>query len=639
MTQGWDPPSSPDEPSAGASGEAPPPPPPPPPTAPQPPVPPIGPPTAAPGATGGWSAPTAPPPAGPGDPAGPPPGAPDAPLTLQQPPVKKGKAGRIVAAVAGVALLGGGAAFALTQVSGDEGPSSPEAAVQELLDAAANEDILGALGAMHPGERRAVQPSIETMFSELQRLEVLGDTFDANGVAGVDIEFTDVTYETDQVADDVARVHITGGEVSFTAEGSELPIGDFVADLLERFEADIDELDTDESNDIEQGSDEFLVAVKTSDGWRVSLGYTIAEQARDDAGVDFDDLGEGIEPVGADSPEEAIEGFLTAVTDFDLEEVIARLSPNEFAALQAYAGLYLDEAEDGFAEGAEVVDITIDELDLDSEEDGDRATVFVRGFDVTIELAEGVATDQAVTVQASYDGDCFAIDFGDTDPAELGIDLDQFGFDGGELCGGVGGVTDSASESLGSMLGGELPELPEIGEMTPGITVAKVDGQWYLAPIATGLDGVNEFLGALDRDILDEFVDFGFAVADSFATSFEEGFEEGFSEVGTEITDEYSGDLFDPDVEGDETVDDGGIDDTFDDEEPADEIDYQALDSLISELAGDDQAAIDCLYEKAFEYSDSQLVELINVYWYGFDITDQATVDLFAEEITLCTSG
>ena len=55
---------------------------------------------------------------------------------------------------------------------------------------------------------------------------------------------------------------------------------------------------------------------------------------------------EGIAPAGGDTPEAAMDTFLDAVADLDLRAMVAALNPDEFEALQRYAPLFIDEAQE-----------------------------------------------------------------------------------------------------------------------------------------------------------------------------------------------------------------------------------------------------------------------------------------------------
>ena len=52
-------------------------------------------------------------------------------------------------------------------------------------------------------------------------------------------------------------------------------------------------------------------------------------------------------PRGADTPEGAVQAIFDAVDDLDLEALIADLNPNEAGALQRYAPMFIDDAQNG----------------------------------------------------------------------------------------------------------------------------------------------------------------------------------------------------------------------------------------------------------------------------------------------------
>lgn len=420
-----------------------------------------------------------------------------------------GRGGRVLAGVLGVVALVAGAVFAVTQL-GASGAGSPEEAVDALLAAASDEDVLGMLAALDPGERDALQGPVEDLVGELERLEVLDDSFELSGVAGIDYEFTDVTYRVEDVRGDLARVYFTGGTVSYAVDGEQIPIGAFVRDTVDRFGGSL-ELEFDESDAIADDGT-FLVARDTGDGWRVSIGYTIAEHARLDAGLPLPT--DGIEPVGADSPEAAVEGMLRSLAGFDLEGVLARLSPGEFGALQDYAPLFIAPAVDELRAAGEEFAIEIDDLELRSEGSGDRSTVYVDGFAVTV----------------ASDGISAAVEYGDG-CLSIGGDMDELGLAGSPFEDGPVCIDDL--EEIGAEMGfaGDVfgEDLGALEDLSLPIGTAKVDGGWYVAPIASLLDGMVGGLESLDRAALDDFV----AMAEGFFF-LGESFEE-FEEVGEAI--------------------------------------------------------------------------------------------------------
>ncbi|MDZ7676866.1 MAG: hypothetical protein U5K30_17600 [Acidimicrobiales bacterium] len=459
----------------------------------------------------------------------PPPPLTEPPLTLDtETEVSSGGSGlggRVAAGVIGVLLLVGGSLFAVTQL-GSSGPGSAEAAVDELLGAASDEDVLGVLAALDPGERDTLRDSVESLFGEFERLEVVDDSFELSGIDGVDLVFSDVTYRTEPVRDGLARVYFTGGTVTAGVNTDELPIGDFVNDTIERFDGDISGVQESETTEINADGEAFLVAREGGDGWRVSIGYTLAEIARHEMGQPLPT--DSVEPVGAESPEAAVAGMANAVADLDLRGGIARLSPNEFGALQEYAALFLGEAEAALDETRSEVEISLDDLQLRSEGSGDGATVFVETISFSARATDG-------SFGIAYDGECATIE-GDLDESELA----GTPFEDGEICtdelenqgvfgGGAGmeGFEDMFAE-------GEVPEFPEFETPEIGITTEQVDGQWYVAPIATGMDAWVAGLEVLEREHLDAMVDFGEALVESFSSGFDDSFSE-FEEMPGDV--------------------------------------------------------------------------------------------------------
>ena len=439
-------------------------------------------------------------------------------LTLEsEEPVqrRRGVGGRVVAGAVGVLVLLGGLAFAVTQ-AGSSGPSNAEEAVRELLQAASDEDVLGLLAALDPGERDALRGPVEDLFGHLERLEVLDDDFDPSDVGGIDLSFDDVQLRSEPVRDDLVRVYFTGGTVTTAYQADELPIGDFVSDTLDAFGADISGQSDSDTSDITD-DDTFLVARNGADGWRVSIGYTAAEAARLDAGLPLP--ASGVTPVGAESPEAAVEGMIDAIARLDLEGTIARLSPGEMGALHDYAGLFLPDAEAELAQQVEEsgVQITVDDLSLRSETSGDRGSVFVDSFAITV-------TTDSETVSVSTDGECVTV-------TGLEGDIDS-PFDDGPICSGDLDQVyeDAMSQSGFDELGVDMPTFPPFETPEIGISTAEVGGKWYVAPVETALDSAVSLLGAIERSHLDAFVEMvqGFFGAWGVST-------ETFSETGTII--------------------------------------------------------------------------------------------------------
>lgn len=415
---------------------------------------------------------------------------------------------RVVAGIVGLVLLVGGIGFAVANLGEDDG--SPEEAVDEFFAAIADEDVLGMLAALDPGEREAMLDPLQDFVAELERLEVLDPSFALDGVDGFDLEFRDLTYRTEEVRDGLVRVHLVTGTVTYAFESAEFPVGDFVTDTLERFEVDWDISESDADAIAAEDDDAFLAVRNGSDGWRVSIGYTIAEQARREALLAPPDPALGLVALGAETPEGAVEGFLRAATILDVEGMVARLSPNELRALHEYWPLVYDD--DAVPAPEELgVNITLDRIDLRSDVDGDTALVYIDGFDVRVE-ADGMVFGLDVG-----DG-CFEIT-GDLDalevPEEFRGPLCQDDID--DLFEEFNAQFEQSVDGTGiGQLADGFPEIDPSRQPDLGIVTHRVDGGWYLAPMSTSMQTTVAALSVIDRAHLDAFVD----IVDAFTQAF-----------------------------------------------------------------------------------------------------------------------
>jgi hypothetical protein len=447
------------------------------------PAPPGAPPGAFPGAPESTS-PPAPPAPPPGSfPGAPPPGSPPAyggsgglPPYGTPPTAPKKRRGPLVAIAVGAVAVVGAGAFALTQLGGSGGAGSPEAAAEQMFDAIADEDVIGVLEALPPGERDAIQPSVEDLAAELERLGILAEDTTLDGLSGVDIEFEGLEFEVEELADGVAAVEVTAGTVTGAATPDQLPIGDTLSGLLDENDIDVSGEQSTEESDLAE-SDLRLVTIDDGDGWHVSLFYSIAEAARVEAGAPVPAFGQGVEPEGGESPEGAVEGLFDALSDLDAERAIAMLPPDEMAALYDYAPLFLDDADAAAAETREDLTITFDDLQFETEDAGDGATrVTMAGFQVGVSSSDG-------EFSASYDGECATFE-GDFDDA----DLEDLVGDDGQMC------TEDMQELglLGSSAG-----------FHGGFITVEWDGRHFVSPTRTIFDGVIGFLQVLEADQID----------------------------------------------------------------------------------------------------------------------------------------
>jgi hypothetical protein len=532
-----------------------------------------------------------------------------------------GIGGRIVAGAVGLVLLLGGVAFAATQIGSDDGASDPEAAVAELFDAIADEDILGMLATLDPGERDALSRPVERFFDELERLEVLDESFELSGIAGVDLKFEDLTFRTEPVRSDLTRVYLTGGTASYSVNTDEIPIGDFLVDTFERFGVEYRGIQESDSDTMDPGEaqDSFLVVRDTGDGWRISLGYTAVEAARVAQGAPVPAAGVGLPAIGADTPEEAVEGFLQAAAGIDIEGVVARLSPGELRAVHDYwpvlvGGTDLPTAADVPA------DIELVDLSLRSSTDGDRAQVFIDsiGVDVVTDDFEGGATiaDGCIEVRGDIRDELEAAELELPDGPICQDDIEALLEEAAEEMGGTNPFGFGGLGGL-AMGDGEGPEL--------GITVVRIDGDWFVAPMGTWADLGLAVLETIEREDLDSMVD---AVEEFFGSGFFGGGMLGGGFVPPGMTDDFEDfDDFDDEYGYEETEVE-----TFDG--LGDPIGGKDLDATLAEMvdvfAGDPDVAACTLEQLRLKATPNQLFELADAYQYDYEPSLEAQDVLFA---------
>jgi hypothetical protein len=130
-------------------------------------------------------------------------------------------------------------------------------------------------------------------------------------------------------------VKATGGNLAAGFDPEAFPMGSRIREVAK----DMDRVEgTVELADV---SPLVMAATVQRDGrWYVSLAYTVAEYARQAAGVDFPTT-PGVTPEGFDSPEAATTALYQRLLALDLPGAVATAAPGEGDALARYAPLWL----------------------------------------------------------------------------------------------------------------------------------------------------------------------------------------------------------------------------------------------------------------------------------------------------------
>lgn len=417
-------------------------------------------------------------------------------VTVGVPPRRWNTSALVMASLLTVAALAA-AVFAVSKIRDNPGgAASPGAAVEGFFTAMAEQDVLGMLDMVDPGERRTFRQPLIDMVAEGKRLGLLDDTATLRSVAGVDIDVQSLRVIERPVTADIVNVDVRGVLVA-SADVRQLPLGDLVREWVADVESDVAVVVATESLDGLR-----ITTVERSGRWYVSLFYSVAESLRLEAGLPPVASDSGVRASGSDSPEAAMERVLRALESLDLELFIAVLDPNEAAALQRYAPLFLDDAQ------AELDALglrwRVDDVTWSVTVTGDRAVV----VPVSLRIVGDLDGDD---LQVSFDDDCLTIRLGRDLTTSCVRDVAQARDVLAEEAGLVGD-----DEALVLAFFDDLAAaFDDVGET--GFVATRTNGAWYVSPIATVTEALFTLIRALDRTELDGLI-----------TSFSDAFTEVF---------------------------------------------------------------------------------------------------------------
>ncbi|HZQ57767.1 MAG TPA: hypothetical protein VFA84_07025 [Acidimicrobiales bacterium] len=377
--------------------------------------------------------------------------------------------GIVGATVAVVAVLVAGV-VAVTALTGPSA-NTPEDAVRGLLTAAGNGDALGVLDHVDPAERGAVASFLTDGTADLARLGVLAPDIDLHHISGISASFSvDATHN--DLRPGLATVQVTGGSVHAHVDAAQLPLGAFVRQHAGTALGKGGPADTTSPLHITAP----IATVLRGGTWYVSIGYTAAEAARRKANLPLPDPNASVPAVGAPNAEAAVEDFLHALANVDVERLIELTPPDEMAALHDYAPLFLPNVKQALSHSTFSVAITSLELDQTAHGDGELVSV------------------KRIGVHATVNGTTIDLAPGSKCPTVTGatpVDLSAW-------CAGTAGAATSAlpaglSDLVGNLRGTRAQE---------GFVVVEHGGAWYVSPTRTVLDGIEAVLHAVPSDFL-----------------------------------------------------------------------------------------------------------------------------------------
>jgi len=414
----------------------------------------------------------------------------DTPARARRSPAK------LVGAIAGVAAIVAAGTFAVVRINDNSsagGAATPVDVGHELIDALEHEDLLAVVDLLLPGERETFRDPLLRTLDHLKRLEVLDDSATAESIGGLDIHFSESSVvEHPTNVDDISTIELDG-TVTASVDGAQVPIGSLLLD--EAFGGERPDMDV--AGQPEPAGSQRFAVVQEDGRWYLSLFYSIADAARGDAEIPA----AGLQPVGADTPEGALDALLQSTAKLDLTSMLQVIDPTEAEALLRYAPMFLDDAQQAL-DGLDL-DLAITDTSFTASGDGDRRSLTVDALTVTL-----TNPDSGDTKSLTYRDGCLSGDL-----------LDLMGGEAKPVCmsdAGDGAIDQQVSDAIEQMGIGD-PELATklvntirdaLADYEPsGIAVHEVDGRWYVSPLRTYYELFDDVLAALDAGELRAIID------------------------------------------------------------------------------------------------------------------------------------
>ena len=380
--------------------------------------------------------------------------------------------------VLGLGVAVGGGAFALAALTEDDGATTPQAAVEEFIEAVAAEDAIGVGETLVPSERDLVLDHLDPILAELQRLDVADADADTRDVSGLDFtaDLDSLRIQESPLTDSVTRVRVLDGDLGFDGDFDALPVGEAIRESGPLDDPDPVDLLVDVF-----GGQADVVTVKGSDGWRVSVFYTLAEYLRSEMGLPSLGLGAGPAPAGAESPEALMAAVIDGATAGDFATLLTLADPVEGAVLYDYWRVLQPGWSDSLARTlAEGPYAEVRSYETAVSGDGPERTISLTTWDYSAELS-GPWTPHVDNGGAAvtFDGRCFT-----SSPSGL-FELAGATPPPGQGC--IGDVVEIDGTTVSAQRSGLVD-----------LAIVERDGRWYVRPAATLIENWLAAAAGLD---------------------------------------------------------------------------------------------------------------------------------------------
>lgn len=326
------------------------------------------------------------------------------------------------------------------------GAGSPEEAAESAILAAAAQDPVALIDMISPAELEGFDDVYDSVRDRAEEEGLI----DGDGITdAVDVELSDLEFDVEELADDVALVTLTDGSYDVSWDPAELP--ERLSFLAEESDAESDSGDLDDVLEDEEFS---FVTVKQGGRWYVTVlgtmahyAYLGAEREADyrDFNLDepdFELVSEEVEPVVGDDPEDVVENLVDAINDGDAAELLANLPEDLAAPLRPYIPV-VESLQDWGDWGDDIgLSVAAENLELSTEDlNGDKVKVVVEEGLFTGSAWEyddygygSIAVDgECLTAEDEYDAETACLD---DEPYVRDLGIDEVFFVVSEVDGG-----------------------------------------------------------------------------------------------------------------------------------------------------------------------------------------------------------
>ncbi len=359
-------------------------------------------------------------------------------------------------AAAGVTSLLLVGMLAISALVGNGGAGSPEAAVRQLADAVSHEDPLAAADVLAPNEVRTLHGSLSDAAKKAHELALVDEA--SAPLTGVDLSVDNLSLTTTNLGDGYAKVTVDGGSLS--AKTSKTKFSALMQKVLRN--GDDHSAQVDLASMLQDRSlPSFVIAVKDGGSWYVSAAYTALEYFREYNNLPAADFGSGAKAaatLGADSPDAAVQDAMRALQASDWDKLMALAPPDEIPVYDYRAAMAQYATEHNAS-----TNFTIASMTTSSNVDGDTAKV---------QLTASGSTDSGTW---SVGDGCFKGP--NTAPDYFSV---------------LSGENGCLPAAYTTYFGGA-------GATTNAISVVQEHGRWFVSPVHTALDVVDNYIQKVDR--------------------------------------------------------------------------------------------------------------------------------------------